>query len=389
MTRSKKPETNAAETDRRAFIRTAGLGIAGAGAVAATAAAQPIGSGAMGGGLPANYPAKPPGMHPIGQLDGRYPVAYEVSMPETYRLLVQFMAGLARRDLKAMAATMHFPFGIYEGTDPIVIQSAEQFIASPPKSLNVSGRGESEVQAGSYDILDNVQVMAYCPVACGAVMSFDRFNAMGQKLVRCDGIYAITNNDGKWGIELMSTIYTPRDSIGLKYNDAEEASLRGGRDWMLGYTLRSQALLNSTRRPRKFASIEVYGPRERAGNARAGDPMKGYSWRGIKSRLRTGTSTQAQIDRSDANFPQFAEWAGGGVGKWEYTVNLPDAKIIHAGPNKAHSYSGYHRYTGDHQLISETRSLGVETYIDNEWSGAGFLGNTMLHHDLTNSMPRR
>src|SRR6201999_600185 len=103
----------------------------------------------------------------------------------------------------------------------------------------------------------------------------------GHTLVQCDGIYATTNNDGRWAIELASTIYTPTALIGQVYNDAVEASLRRGRDWMLGYTLRSQALLNSTRKPGRNASITVYGPRERAGSARAGNPMAGYVSRGV------------------------------------------------------------------------------------------------------------
>jgi hypothetical protein len=165
-----------------------------------------------------------------------------------------------------------------------------------------------------------------------------------------------------------------------------QAHLRRGQDWMLGYSLRSQALLNSTRRPGKSASITIYGPRERAGNARAGNPMGGYVTKGVKSRLHVGEVTAEQIARADANFPEFAKWAGGGVGEWAYTMNLPQARVLHATVNKAHTLGGYIRHLADHTEISETRGLGVLVYRDNQWSSAGGMGNVLLHHDRTNSV---
>ena len=201
---------------------------------------------------------------------------------------------------------------------------------------------------------------------------------------KCDGLYAVTNNDGRWAIELMSTIYTPTALIGQTYNDAAEASLRRGRDWMLGYSLRDQALLNSTRKPGKSANITIYGPRERAGNARAGNPMGGYVTKGVKSRVRVSTATAEAIARADANFPEFAEWAGGAVGEWDFTMNLPQARLLHSSVNKAHSLGGYIRYTKGHTEISETRGLSVLVYRNNAWSTAGGMGNVLLHYDRTN-----
>jgi hypothetical protein len=328
----------------------------------------------------------PAGLKPLGQLDARFPVAYETSVPEAMRVASLWMAALASRDLAGMAAQMHFPFAIFEGTEPLVVESAEAFAAAPPESLNVTGRGVTQVRAGSYDLLDKLELQIFCPVAVGLSMSFTRYTADGRKLCQCDGIYAVTNNDGRWAIELLSTIYTPTAEIGQVYNDAVEASLRRGRDWMLGYTLRSQALLNSTRKPGKNANITIYGPRERAGNAREGNPMGGYVSGGIKSRLRVSEVTAEAIARADANFPEFAKWAGGGVGEWDYTMNHPQARVIHASPNKVHTVSGYIRYTKDHEEISETRGLGINVYRNNLWAPAGGLGNVMLHHDRSNSV---
>jgi len=47
-----------------------------------------------------------------------------------------------------------------------------------------------------------------------------------KKLLRCQGIYTATNNDGKWGIQLMSTISTPADMMNVVYNDTIEAAKR-------------------------------------------------------------------------------------------------------------------------------------------------------------------
>jgi hypothetical protein len=331
----------------------------------------------------------PAGLHPQGQLDARFPVAYETSAPQGLAVATAWMAAVARRDLPAMAAQMHFPFALFEGTEPIVIESAEAFLAAPPVSLNFTGRGVTQVQAGSYDLLDRLELQLFCPVAAGVSLSFTRFTEGGVKLCQCDGIYAVTNNDGRWAIELGSTIYTPAAEIGLSYNDAAEASLRRGRDWMLGYTLRDQALLNSTRKPGASANIVIYGPRERAGNARAGNPMGGYVTKGVKSRLRVANVTAEAIAKADANFPEFAEWAGGAVGEWDYTMNLPQARVLHATVNKAHTLGGYIRYTRDHTEISETRGLSILVYRNNVWSTAGGMGNVLLHHDRTNSVGKR
>src|SRR5476649_2133516 len=70
----------------------------------------------------------PPGMHPMGQLDARFPVAYETSVPQAMAVATRWMAALARRDLAGMAAQMHFPFAIFEGTEPQTVESAAAFL---------------------------------------------------------------------------------------------------------------------------------------------------------------------------------------------------------------------------------------------------------------------
>lgn len=333
----------------------------------------------------AQNPATPAGLHPLGQPDARFSVSFESSVPEAMRLLSEYFVALSRRDLEGMARTLHFPFASVEGTEPVVIESLEQLMASPPKSMNVTSSGDSHVQPDSYDLLDGLELHVYNPVGAGCALSYSRYGAGGHKILNCQGIYGVTNNDGKWGIELISTIFTPAAAIGVIYNDAAEAALRRSRDWMLGYTLRDQSVLNSTHQFGMRANVSLSNPRANAGNARGGDPMAGYAIEGVKSRLRVSETTPEDVAKMDANFPQFAEWAGGGVGQWDYTISLPEARVLHATVNKAHTFGGYIRYTADSRPTSETHSLGIMTYKNGRWGSSGGIG-VMMYHDYTNDL---
>lgn len=87
----------------------------------------------------------------------------------------------------------------------------------------------------------------------------------------------------------------------------------------------------------------------------------------------------------DANFPQFAEWAGGGVGQWDYTINLPEARTLHATVDKVHSFGGYIRYTADSRPTSETHAISISSYRGGRWGSCGSIG-VMMYHDYTNDL---
>jgi hypothetical protein len=327
-------------------------------------------------------PALPDGLRPGAQLDARFPVSFEATVPAAMRLLTAYFAALSQRDLAGMATTLHFPFATYEGIEPVLVESADQLLAAPPPSMDVR-EGSDYVRAGSYVLLDELALHVYNPIGAGCSLSYSRYAADGRKILRCDGIYAVTNNDGRWGIELISTIFTPAAAVGVRYDDANDAALRRGHDWMLGYSRRDQALLNSTHQLGRRANITLANPRANAGNARGGDPMAEYRVQGVKSRLRVTATTPESIAALDANFPQFASWAGGAVGQWAYTINLPEARVLHATMDKAHSFTGYIRYTADSRPTSETHALNISTYKDNRWGSAGGIG-VMMYHDYSN-----
>jgi hypothetical protein len=164
--------------------------------------------------------ARPQGMHPLGQLDARFAVSFETTVPTSLALLARYFNTLATRDLEGLADLMHFPFATYEGTAPDVVETREAFLANPPKSMNVSGKGVSAIQPGAYDLLDGIEIHVYNPVGAGLSMTYSRYGGGGHKVLVCEGIYGITNNDGKWGIELVSTIFTPARALGVEYRDA-------------------------------------------------------------------------------------------------------------------------------------------------------------------------
>jgi hypothetical protein len=327
-------------------------------------------------------PPAPSGIHPLAQFDSRFPVAFESSVPQAITLLTAYFRALSARDLAGMAQYLHFPFATYEGTDPVLVETKEALMSNPPLSMNVTGQGPTLIEKGSYDMLDSIELHTYNPVNVGLSLCYSRFGVDGKKIYECKGIYGITNDDGRWGIELMSTIFTPADQTHVAYKDAVEATLRLQENWMLGYTLRDQSVLNSTHQLGPQANLSPPEPRSNAGNARNGKPMDGYRTMGVKSRLHVSNVNAESIAKMDANFPEFSNWAGGGVGPWDYTLNLPGARALHVSVNKVHSFGGYVRYTKDGVVTSESHVLQIVTYKNERWGTAGALG-IMMYHDRT------
>jgi hypothetical protein len=390
--------------DRRQFVQTVGTaGIIGAvggvgelGSLSAQAAA-----GAQARPAPPPGPddfAKPAGLRPGGQLDSRFPVSFATPVSEGFRLITEYFTALSQRDVQGVARTLHFPFAIYEDIEPIVVQSAAEFAATPPPSLNATGSGKSKILRGSYDLLESINVHLYCPVGAAFSLSFTRYTPDGQKLLVCDGVYSVTNNDGHWGIQLASTIIREVDFIGISYPDAENATTRAEQNYLGAFGYGNEAILNDPTTSRgtyeppfpigtRTASVNFgYGPRERARDAREGHPMSGWKVKGVKSRLTVNTRRAETQNRAlDTNLPEFNELAGGAVGIYAYTRDRPVRPVVlHATHDKAHTLAGYFRYTADGTLISETRSVSIRIYKVGHWGSAGSLGQ-VTHHDRSNS----
>jgi len=374
----------------------------GAGAVGLLGALGGIAPGAVdaqsrNAGTREDFP-KPATLKSGAQLDSRFPVSFAGSVGNGLRLIVEYFTALSQRDLAGIAKTLHFPFAIYEEIEPIVVKDEREFLATPPPTLNATGKGKSRIAKGSYDLLESVNVHLYCPVGGVFSLSFARYTADGNKLLDCEGIYSVTNNDGRWGIQLASTLFHERGFENDRYPDGEETHRIGSQGYLAAFGYRDEKLLNDLSKGRgsyevslpigtKRASVSFgYGPRERSRDAREGNPMKGWRTAGVKSRLQISEiSAQTNEREQNTNLKEFVELAGGSVGEYDYTRLRPDRPlVIHATHDKAHTLGGYWRYTADGRLISETRGVGIRIYKGGHWGDIGNLGQ-VTHHDRSNS----
>jgi len=229
-------------------------------------------------------------------------------------------------------------------------------------------------------------------------LSFTRYTPDGYKLLVSDGVYSVTNNDGRWAIQLASTIVREADFIGVTYPDAEAAATRAEQNYLAAFGYGNEAILNDPKSSRgtyeppfpvgtRTASVNFgYGPRERSRDARENHPMSGWKTTGVKNRLVVATRSEETANRTiDTNLAEFNALAGGSVGTYAYTRDRPVRPVtIHATHDKAHILNGYFRYTADGTLISETRSVGIRIYKAGHWGSAGSLGQ-VTHHDRSNS----
>jgi hypothetical protein len=439
-------------SNRRNFLQGAAAGLLGAGAMA-PALAQSNGSGPIQGqtrdqlrkdmlaaieddvkhdvdvrSRAVEELPRPKNIRPGGMLDARFPVSYKTSVPEAMRLLTDYFAAFNDRDLAAVARTLHFPYATYEGTEPLIYKTAAEFLSNPPPSIHEDTKPDSQLRPGSYDIMDVLQLQTFNPVNVGLELCYTRYRADGYRIGINQGIYAITNNDGKWGIQLSSVIFTPTEYIGQHYNDAVEAHIRQGRTSMANFGDHDYDLLTrgrggpdapaggrggrggGTTSTRKTASITgAPGATSFFLSAWAGKPMEPYNSKGRKSRLAvSGPGVDPEINQLSASNYEIAQldrsigptnivtskgqpgWfyamAGGGIGHYGYTMTLDDSKVLHAGPEKAHSLGGYIRYTPDHVFISETRNLGIMIYDKRlgTWGGGGVGLGQSIRRDRTN-----
>ena len=341
---------------------------------------------------------QPEKLLPGGQLDSRFPVSFAEPVSEGLRLVVAYFTGLSQRNLSAIADTLHFPFAIVEDIEPIVVESRNGLLNKPPPTLNGTGKGYSRIAKGSYDLLEGVDVHLYCPVGGVFSLKFTRYTQDGHKLLDCEGIYSVTNNDGKWGIHMASTIFHERGYENIDYPDAAMTHQMSSQGYLAAFGYRDEALLNDRSRDRggyepplpigtKTASVSFnYGPRDRSRNARDNRPMEGWVVKGVTNRLRVSeVSENAGTGTMNTNLDEFVELAGGAVGEYDYTRLRPERPlVIHATHDKAHVLSGYWRYTAAGELISETRGVGIRIYKGGHWGGGGSMGQ-VTHHDRSNS----
>lgn len=378
-------ELNGTNSGRRNFIAgAASAGLLGALALTSASAQQDSRSTAS------KDPQAPAGLGPRAMVDNRFPVTYQTSVPEGVRVLMQYFAALSRRDLKGIAELVHFPFVSIEGTEPVVVETAEKLLSHAPASLNMTENPErysdhdGYLKPGAYDVFDGLEVLNCDPVLSGFAMRYNRYGSDGKKLLRCEGVYSVTNNDGKWAIQMMSTIFTPAQMIGVTFTDTIEAAKRCRIDHDLAYQVSDRSVDAPTSQLGTTAAVANLGgqPWTLGPDGRAMDQFK---VRGIKTRLRVAQVTSENRPRPSAD--PVSDYAGyralfpkAGVGNWGWVYGvLPETRVIHATFDKAHMFSGAIRFNAAGEECSYNADLSVITYKKGHWGRAGTLAYTTPH----------
>ncbi|MBZ5503554.1 MAG: hypothetical protein LAN59_15190 [Acidobacteriia bacterium] len=382
------------QTNRRNFMKSA----ATAGFLGAAGAVSALGQSAKAvqqaeTAEPNLMP--PPGMSPRGIPDLRFPMCFKESVPAAVGVMTQYFAALGQRDLKGMAGMLHFPFGTFERTEAIVVRSPDELMAHAPASMNMTEHPErftdhdGYLKPGCYDVLDGIEIFNSNPVAVNLSLNYNRYSPDGYKLLRCQGIYCVTNNDGKWAIQAMSTIFTPAHMVHVVYNDSITAAKRLRQDHCLAYMNNDQQAVWGPIRQLGLnlgvgaggASWEVAAQ----GNYKA---LDGLRVTGVKSRLSTQSYTQEMLDNTHVDFAAYrALWPQLGLGNWGWDLadGPPGGRIIHASVEKVHAFQGASRYTTCGEYINDSVEMDVITYKKGRWGVAGLFGY-MTTHDRANDI---
>lgn len=389
-------QENDCQTNRRSFMKSAAaagfLGAAGA----VTALSEPARAQQTQSADSIDANRKPPaGLSPRGIPDLRFPMCYQDSLPSAVRVMTDFFAALGRRDLKGVTEMLHFPFGTFERTDALVVRTPDELMAHAPASINMTENPErftdhdGYLESGCYDVLDGIELFNSNPVAVNLAMNYNRFSADGHKLLRCQGIYCVTNNDGKWAVQAMSTIFTPAHMIHVEYQDSAAAARRLRQDHCLAYMNNDErAVWGPIRQLGVNLSVGGGGPTWELAPQGDYKALKAIRVKGVTSRLLATNYTQEMLDTTHIDFPKYhALFTPLGLGKWGWDTAdaAPGGRILHADYEKVHALQGASRYTTSGAYINDSVELDVVTYKKGRWGIAGLFGY-MTTHDRANDV---
>jgi len=386
-------------SDRRTFMKVASA----AGLLGAAALSPAVGQAqqAPAQGSSAEDPQAPAGLK--GTPDLRYPLCYKTPAIEGTRCLMEYFAALGERNARGMADVMHFPFGSFEGTNPVAVNSASDLIGKAPASMNLNPNPErftdhdSYMKAGSYDVFVGMEIFNSDAVSCNMGLTYDRYDINGHKMLRCEGVYCATNNDGRWALQLASTIFTPADLIGVRYRDAEEAAKRLRIDHDLQFVTKDASFnalttnLGGSMTTGGGGTPTAATPTKTAAGLkhsqtyirmhRPGGVMSLFKVKGVKSRLSIHEVTEEEL-KTSAEPIDYEEYRDTfkplGVGPWGWVFGVvPTERIIHATVDKVHLITGATRYTATGEVINSDAQVAIATYRKSRWGLSGGLSYVM------------
>jgi hypothetical protein len=414
------------DSDRRDVLKGAGLAVGLAALTSGTelAEAQPISptsalSAARVVTSDAEDPKAPPGFRAGDMLDNRFRVTYERSIPAAMAVVTQHFAAISERNLAGIADTLHFPFAIYEQWAirmPVVVKTRDAFMKRQPASLGMSMHPQrftdhdSWLRPGLYDVLVSAEVLQFDPTMANVAMTYDRFDENGHRLLRCEGVYAITNCDGKWGITIASTIFKPAEQIGIVSQDAIVNAYMSRKNHVQSYWDNNPDLEELSGHD-TYPKVGITGGGVGTLTANsATDPMAAFKIKGVKSRLSLQETpppgpkltTRQRLalqnipppaDGNDAG-PRWNSTAEGfdklgkDIERGTYAVQMLDSRIIHQSPNKVHVTLGNQRINVTGEGISTTFQTQIVTYKNGVWASDAALGYFTTHARL-NDIPRK
>jgi hypothetical protein len=329
----------------------------------------------------ADDPKPPPGLGAHGVVDQRFPLAYHEPVTQACRVMMDHLTALSRRDLKGIAETLHFPFGSFEGLDLVVVDTPTALMAKPPASLNPTNNpkrhsdNDGYMKAGSYDVFNGLEVLVTHPVNCLVALTYDRYGPDGKRLLRCEGIYAVTNNDGRWAIQLASTIFTPNDMIGTVFESTLIAAKQLRIDHTLSADTGDDSYDKSIVRLGKTANVsggaswtaQMLGPEK---------VMAAYRVKGVTNRLQVREITKDTPLRGDrGTYQEYWDQMGNiGLGPWGFIYGTwKEGRVLHHNADKAHVLASAVRYTAAGEEMSLAVQGVVATYKNDKWAIDGDL----------------
>lgn len=348
----------------------------------------------------------PKGLGRRAMLDQRFPIAYSQSVPQGVSVLTQWFVALQERNLQGMADVMHFPFGIFEQSEAFRVDTAADLISHAPPSLNMNLHPErftdhdGYMQPGAYDVFESVETLCVDPVNCAMSMVFNRFDQHGRRISRCEGIYSVTNNDGRWALQAMSTIWTPDRMVGVTFDDVIEITKRLRIDHDLSYNVSDRVIEPPALGGSRLSVSSGGSPWNLGPAGRAIDEFKVV---GVKTRLTVVTAEEAAAQAATRNsatpsatstppavktraeelsdYADYRKLMGSTTGEewgWVYG-QIPETRVIHHTVSKSHRFSAATRFTASGEPISTNTDLGIVLYRKRQWGNVGSLAYTTTH----------
>lgn len=378
---------NDTNDDRRNFIRAA-TGLAGAAMVAsaATQAAQAPAAQAR----VVEDPKAPPGLKATP--DMRYPLCFQAPVTEGVRVLMDYFTALNRRDAKGMADAMHFPFASVEGVNTVIVKTPEDLISHAPASMNLTESPErftdhdGYMKPGCYDVFDGVEVFHSDPISVDMALCYWRHGPDGKRMLRSEGVYQATNNDGRWALQRASTIFKPRNLVGIEYPDAKMAAQRLRIDHDLQFLTRTELPASvpayPTWQPAPADAPKVHSQTYiRMHNGES--VMALFKVKGIKSRVSANPPREEDLSKPGrvTDYEEYRDtFKSLGQGPFGFVSGIaPESRVIHHTADKVHYTACAARYNATGEELNWNAQVGIAVYKLGYWRGGGGLSYIMVH----------